>query len=466
MGKKPWVLPATIVIGCCAGVGVMREACASAFAIQEQSASDLGRSFAGTASTPDDPSILYYNPAGITAFKQFTSSAGLTLIDVSSSFTNTNSIPAYGQALGGNGGNAGSWNTVPNLYLVGPVSDSVSLGLAINAPFGLKLDYAGNWLGQYQGIYSELKTMNFNPAVAWQVNNHLSIGAGVDYEKINSTLTSGVDYSAAIAGGVQQLAQAGQIPAAAVPSLLAANAGLSGSTRVSGTGAGWGFNLGALYTVNDVLRFGLAYRSEVHATIRGSVGFSAPTVANQVGQEIVAGASAAGGALSNGSVYLPLTLPSSVTGSADVLVDPRLRVVADLQYTQWSVFKNLNVTRNSGPLLSATPELYHNTWRVALGAEYTLSSQWMLRAGTAYDQTPVPASTRNPRLPDNSRVWISTGLQWKPAPRFTIDLGYAHLFEQATPLDINGGNAALYGDIVGNQSSHVDIIAVQAATAF
>ena len=183
MGKKPWVLPATIVIGCCAGVGVMREACASAFAIQEQSASDLGRSFAGTASTPDDPSILYYNPAGITAFKQFTSSAGLTLIDVSSSFTNTNSIPAYGQALGGNGGNAGSWNTVPNLYLVGPVSDSVSLGLAINAPFGLKLDYAGNWLGQYQGIYSELKTMNFNPAVAWQVNNHLSIGAGVDYEK-------------------------------------------------------------------------------------------------------------------------------------------------------------------------------------------------------------------------------------------------------------------------------------------
>ena len=92
-------------------------------------------------------SILCYNPAGITAFKQFTSSAGLTLIDVSSSFTNTNSIPAYGQALGGNGGNAGSWNTVPNLYLVGPVSDSVSLGLAINAPFGLKLDYAGNWLG-------------------------------------------------------------------------------------------------------------------------------------------------------------------------------------------------------------------------------------------------------------------------------------------------------------------------------
>jgi long-chain fatty acid transport protein len=376
-------LRAIVLLGAAAGAMVLAQpAHASAFAIQEQSASALGRAFAGTASTPDDPSILYYNPAAITAFRHLSVSAGVSLLDLSTTFQNTGSQPAFGQPLGNSGGNAGSWNAVPNVEIVAPLTDAVSLGLAVNVPFGLKTEYASDWLGRYQGVYSELKATNFNLSAAWRATDRLSLGAGANYQHVQSTLTSAVNYSALIAGGIGQLAAAGQIPPSSVPGLLAANAGLSGNSTVSGTGDGWGFNVGALYSFNDNVRLGLAYRSEIKATIRGSASFTAPVISDPVGAAIAAAAAAPGGLLANGAVSLPLTLPASATASLDVALSPRSRLLLDVQYTQWSVF--LTINRSAGGMLSSVPEDYRNTWREAIGTEYALSPKWMLRCGAAY----------------------------------------------------------------------------------
>lgn len=446
------------------GVGSTKAAHAGAFAIEEQSAADLGRAFAGTTTTADDPTILYFNPAGITQFRQLMTSTGLSMIGVYTAFQNTASHPALGQPLGNNGGNAGSWNAVPNFYLVAPLSGRFSVGVAINAPFGLKTDYPSGWLGQYQALLSQLKTENFNISVAWKASDHWSFGLGPDYEHIQATLTNGVNYSAVVAGGVVQLVLAGQIPPAAAPSLLAANAGLTGNSSVSGSGGGWGFQLGALYSSGGGWKVGLAYRSEVKAKITGTVGFTAPTAMSPVGEEIIASASET--TLSNGPVYMNLTLPATVLGSASVRITPRAQLMADVQFTQWNVFRTLAITRSTGLELSAVPENYHDTWRIAFGGDYRLNSEWLLRAGTAYDETPVPTATRNPRLPDNGHLWLASGVQWRPSGRFTVDLGYAHLFERAAAIDTDGGNPELYGTVVGEQHSHADIVSLQLTTAF
>ena len=446
------------------GVGTTRTAHAGAFAIEEQSAADLGRAFAGTTTTADDPTILYFNPAGITQFRRLMTSTGLAMIGVYTAFQNTASQPALGQPLGNDGGNAGSWNAVPNFYLVAPLSRRFTVGVAINAPFGLKTDYPSGWLGQYQALLSQLKTENFNISVAWKASDHWSFGLGPDYEHIQATLTNGVNYSAVVAGGVSQLVLAGQIPPAAAPSLLAANAGLTGNSGVSGSGGGWGFQLGALYSSGGRWKVGLAYRSEVKAKITGTVGFAAPTATSPVGEEIIASASES--TLSNGPVYMNLTLPATVLGSATVRITPRARLMADVQFTQWSVFRTLAITRSTGLELSAVPENYHDTWRIAFGGDYRLNSEWLLRAGTAYDETPVPTATRNPRLPDNGHLWLASGVQWRPSGRFTVDVGYAHLFEHAAAINTDGGNPELYGTLVGEQHSHADIVSLQLTTAF
>jgi long-chain fatty acid transport protein len=446
------------------GVGSTKAAHAGAFAIEEQSAADLGRAFAGTTTTADDPTILYFNPAGITRFRRLMTSTGLSMIGVYTAFQNTASQPALGQPLGNNGGNAGSWNAVPNFYLVAPLSRRFSVGVAINAPFGLKTDYPSGWLGQYQALLSQLKTENFNISVAWKASDHWSFGLGPDYEHIQATLTNAANYAAVVAGGVEQLVLAGQIPPAAAPSLLAANAGLTGNSGVSGSGGGWGFQLGALYSSGGSWKVGLAYRSEVKAKITGTVGFTAPTATSPVGEEIIASASET--TLSNGPVYMNLTLPATVLGSATVRITPRAQLMADVQFTQWSVFRTLAITRSTGLELSAVPENYHDTWRIAFGGDYRLNSEWLLRAGTAYDETPVPTATRNPRLPDNGHLWLASGVQWRPSGRFTVDLGYAHLFEHPAAINTDGGNPELYGTLVGEQHSHADIVSLQLTTAF
>jgi len=80
----------------------------------------------------------------------------------------------------------------------------------------------------------------------------------------------------------------------------------------------------------------------------------------------------------------------------------------------------------------------------------------------AWDQAPVPSATRTPRLPDNSRTWLAVGVGFSPAEDWQLDFGYAHLFVGDAALNQNNGNALAYGVLNGSQSSHIDIVALQA----
>ena len=58
------------------------------------------------------------------------------------------------------------------------LTPALSLGLGINAPFGLKTEYDSNWIGRFHAIKSEVRTINVNPSIAFKVNDQISLGAG------------------------------------------------------------------------------------------------------------------------------------------------------------------------------------------------------------------------------------------------------------------------------------------------
>src|SRR3954449_10671469 len=107
---------------------------ASGFQLQEQSASQLGKAFSGTAASAEDATVLFYNPAGMSQLKQSEVSLVATGIGIKSEFNNEASAAAFGQPLGGEGGDAGGWNFVPSVYAVIPVQDKLAVGFAFNAP--------------------------------------------------------------------------------------------------------------------------------------------------------------------------------------------------------------------------------------------------------------------------------------------------------------------------------------------
>jgi long-chain fatty acid transport protein len=434
---------------------------ASGFALLEQSASRLGTAFAGTAAAADDATTIYFNPAGMGLLTQTEALVVGSGIEINSQFhDNGGSAPAFGQPLGNNGGDAGDWNFVPSAYLAVPLADRVTVGLGINAPFGLKLVYDDGWVGRFQALRSDIKTLNFNPALSWWVTDTFAIGIGASYQRIEAELTNAVNYTAVVAQGVQQLVALGQIPAAAAPGIIAANAGLEGGARVRGDDDAWGWNVGLMFKPSDSTRIGLSYRSSITYEVSGTVNFSEPSAPNPVGAQIVAAASASGAPLADGPASVDLELPDSAVLSLSQRFGA-FELLADIAWTGWSSVQELRVVRDTGAVVSVTPEHWKDTWRYALGAVYSLSQTFALRAGVAYDETPVPDATRTPRLPDPDRTWVAVGVRWAPTASITVDVGYAHLFSDDAPIDQNEGNTAAYGRVVGNQSSDIDIVSAQ-----
>ena len=434
---------------------------ASGFALLEQSASRVGTAFAGTAAAADDATTVFYNPAGMGALEQGEVTFVATGIDLSSQFKNSGSLAALGQPLGVNGSDAGNWNFVPSAYWAMPLNERFAVGFGVNAPFGLKLEYDNDWIGRFQALKSEIETYNFNPAFSWRLGNVVTLGFGVDYQKLQAELTNYLDYSAVVAQGAGQLVQAGLLPASQLPAVLAASGNLSGLARVRGDDSQWGYNAGVLFELPSQTTIGLSYRSALDYKVKGSATFAPPTATNPVVATIIAGAGQT--TLANGRASVDLKLPDSAILSFKQAFGNDFEVLADVAWTGWSTAQELRVVRDSGVILSLTPERWKDTWRYAVGGVYELNDAWKLRAGVAYDEAPVPDSTRTARLPDADRKWVAVGAQWAVTPQMAIDAGYAHLFSSDSRISQDAGSVLANGLLAGTQATSVNIVSVQAS---
>jgi long-chain fatty acid transport protein len=434
---------------------------ASGFALLEQSASRLGAAFAGTAVAADDATTVFFNPAGLSHLQGPEAIVVASGIEITSEFNDEASQAALGQPPGHNGGDAGGWNFVPSAYVAAPLDERLAIGLGVNAPFGLKTDYEPGWIGRFQALKSEIRTINVNPSLSWRVNDAFSIGVGVSYQRLDAELTNAVNYTAVVAQGVQQLVALGQLPAAAAPGVIAANAGLEGGARVEGDDDSWGFNVGLLVDLSDTTRLGVSYRSKIEYEVQGAVSFGPPVVAHPIGSAIVTRASAAGGSLSNGPVSVDIELPDIATISLRQQIGKNFTLLADVGWTGWSTITELRVVRDTGETVSFTPEDWEDAWRFAMGGAYEASDKLTLRAGIAYDESAVPDATRTPRLPDTNRTWVAVGARWTPRDSLVLDVGYAHLFSDDVPLNQNAGSTATSGFLIGEQESDIHIVSTQ-----
>ena len=398
MKRAAWLLASGLL-------GFSSAASSAGFSLIEESASGLGNAFAGGAASAEDASTVFFNPAGMTRLSGTHLSIVMHAIKPTVRFSNAGSA-----GTGVNGGDAGSWALVPNFYVVTELSPTLRAGLGISSPFGLKTDYDANWIGRFQAIKSDMKTININPALAYKINDQLSVGAGLNAQYISAELTNAVR--------------------------LPGNA--EGFAQVKGDDWSFGYNLGVLYEVNQSTRFGLAYRSDVRHKLEGDVTFSGPFVFAQ-----------------NGPINAEITLPETVSLSAFRQINPQWAVMSDVTWTRWSRFQELRILRSTGALVSLTPENWEDTYRFAIGASYQQSDKLKLRGGAAYDQAPVTDSNRTARIPDADRTWLSVGASYQFTATSSIDVGYAHVF--VANAAINSGTPAL----VGEYSNSVDILSAQ-----
>jgi long-chain fatty acid transport protein len=441
--------------------GGVSQAHAAAFALIEQNASGMGNAYAGAAAAAEDASTIYYNPAGMSLLPGgMQISAGLALINLSAKFsdsgstqTGTPAVPSTQAPLGGTGGDAGGLSGVPNFYFAADLAKDLKVGVGISVPFGLKTEYDPDWMGRFQAIKSDILTFNINPSIAYKLSEDASLGFGLNYQHLNAELSNAVNFAAATFGATGSAAAANAVAAA----------GQEGTASVKGSDDGWGYNLGAMFKVAPDTRMGLSYRSSIKYHVKGTVVFSGVPVATLQG---ISPALAA--AFSDGNVNLDVELPASASVALQHKLDPKWTLLGDVTWTGWSSIKQLVVTRENGTTLSTTPENFKDTWRIGIGATYRQDDAWSVKMGVAYDKTPVNDNDRTARLPDNDRVWLSVGGQYRMSKDGTLDFGYSHLFIKDAPINqpANGASPFLSGQLVGTYKGSVDIFGAQFAYRF
>lgn len=405
---------------------------AAGFQLLEQNASGLGNAYAGSAAVAENAATVFFNPAGMTRLETTEFSAGVTPILTSFKFHNNgSSIGFLGNA--GEGGDAGGWAFVPNAYLSHAMTPDLFVGIGLSVPFGLKTEYDEPWLGGAQAILFDVKTVNLNPSIAYRINQHLSVGAGLNYMRMDA------EY--------QRVAAVASTAAASTKVIL----------DVDGDAYGW--NMGALLDVTDSTRVGLSYRSSVKHTLEGNLNFAGPA----------AGASAS---TTPGSAQVNIKLPSTIIASVAHKLSDDWLLLGDASYTEWSSIQRVNIVRTSGALSGQTAQtldaLFEDSWRFALGATLQINQAWKLKLGTAYDQTPVRgADSRLVSLPDNDRLWASVGAQWAAGTRSTLDLGLAYLFIEDAEIDNNqSASPDFRGRVKGSYDGRVIILGLQFSMAF
>jgi len=446
------------------------QAFGAAFALQEQSVSGLGNAYAGGAAAAEDASTVFSNPAGMSRFGSTQIVAGLNIITPSIKFNdNGGSLHAFNQPLGGSGGDAGSSNYVPNIYLVVPINKQFAVGLGVGAPFGLVTEWDSGWLGRYQAIKSDVKTINVDVALSWKATDNFSVGVGVDYQQVKATFTSNVNYSGALATGAQQAAAGGLIPPSAVGPFVGATGGLDSFANIDGNDSAWGWDIGALWDINKDMRVGAHYRSSIKYNTSGNASFTNPSLPPlgplaPIGAAVSAAVNSQ--ALYNSGVSASIEVPSITNVSFFGHIDPKWDVMADIQFTNWSTIQDLTFVRTNGVQLASTPEHFKDVWRFSVGASYYLDQAWKFRIGAAYDESPVQTQYRTPRLPDASRTWLSVGAQYTMSPNLKFDGGFTYIWGGNPEINQNEGSTAQNGLISGGFKPSVTIFGVSGTYTF
>ena len=430
---------------------------AAGFRLVEGGAKAMGMGFAFTAQA-DDPSAIYFNPAGLTQLKGQNVMVGLTYVrENGGKFTGT--TPLTGGVSTSETQKSLNFY-IPNMYYTKTTRDGYfAYGVGVFSPFGLGQEYndANASIFRNQVTKVDIQTVVVNPTIAFKVNEFLSVGLGIDFI-----------YGKAKLNGTPVHPSLGDNTAGGNNNLY--NMDMTADTTA------WGYNFGLLLKPSENIKVGFNYRSPFTLEFKdGDIDISNISQANRnafagplgFGQNSLSTNAFAGARSWSGTGKTQLSLPATAALGVAYTAG-RLTVEADADWTFWSSYKSLDIQRPTvlatvytgiadppttqvGVLGSTNSnKAWKDVCAFRLGAEYRVTDPLALRAGFVYDPSPVPADTMGPELPDADRLNYMVGAGYKIGS-WTIDGAFMYIdkFDRTvTNPQFNGtwtGNAWLAG---------------------
>ncbi|OYV88473.1 MAG: hypothetical protein B7Z63_00390 [Ignavibacteriae bacterium 37-53-5] len=364
---------------------------ASGYQLNEHGAKavSMGGAFVARA---DDPSAIFFNPAGLSFVKGFNVMVGGTLILPSTTFTgpypnNTetkmNSLSFF----------------PPNAYITYNFDNGLAAGVGVYTPEGLGTSWPLDWVGRFIITKINLQSFNINPTISYAYKDIISVGVGFDYA-LGSVVLERYNWTP-----------------------FSDSLGpITPFIHMQGNANGTGFNFGLLLKPIENVSVGFSYRSKI--TFKATSGTATFSNASTLAPLLP------GGAVST-SLPFPETWYAGIAYKGD-----KYSVEADYQYVGWSAYNQLNIDFATHTALQQNSTIvgnYSNSYIVRVGGDYMIDDMWTARAGVFYDKNPVPDAYDVPILPDADRLGINVGVGVNVSKNISIDASYMFLpFKQRT----------------------------------
>lgn len=343
-------LPALIL---CAWVLWMPNAGALGLRIPNQDASAIARGNAFVA-TADNPSAIYYNPAGITQLEgQHIQAGSLFYLGIYADYQNPSGASFH---------NNPEILPAPTLqYTISPEDLPLSFGLGIYEPFGLSVDWSDSAPFRQEAIKSSLEYITINPVVAWKVLPSLSIAAGPTFNYSQIELVQG-------------------------PNILPGD-----QARFKGDNWSYGFNMGLLWQPHPQWSFGASYRSSSRMDYQGNFNLRpSPPLPGSV------------------ATSSTIDFPQIAIGGISFRPTPKWNIEFDLDWADWNSVGSLAIQGVSNRRLD-----WQSTFMYEVGVTRYFDNGYYLSVG--YFFSPASTSTQyfTPLDPDTDLHVGSVGGGYK-----------------------------------------------------
>jgi long-chain fatty acid transport protein len=337
---------------------------------QDARATGQGEAFVAQA---DDASAIYYNPAGLTQLKGTEITSGMNV-----------SFPDSRLQGGGPGTEMNTMATIPHLYAstdFGMTQSPWRFGLGFNVPFGNAANFPRAGAFRYLVTSASLAVYDIQPTVAFQVNEHLSLGVGLNAYLGDTRLNR-------------------QLSFAPFP---------DGRFHFGGKGDGFGGTAGLMWKITPQHTIGLLYRSPFDIKFDGNGKLVTPLGDQQ----------------NPGNTRIDF--PQFVKGGYAFRPIPQLKLEADVEWINWDTLNtvSLHAAPTSPFNGTAIPFNWKDSWYYEFGTEYEINEHWAVRGGYIFSVNTVPSSTFGPSVPDSNRHVFSVGGGYS-TKRISVDLVYQY----------------------------------------
>ncbi|WP_299014951.1 outer membrane protein transport protein [uncultured Photobacterium sp.] len=361
-----------------------QQALAAGFQLNAQSATGLGRAFAGDAVIADNASAMARNAAAMSLFDAPALSLGINAIDTDIKVKNGSYRGSQNPFLNGDleDQQIGGTSYVPNIYYIHPINDKFAVGAGLYSNFGTKTEFNSDYAANGFGGLTDVKSINLALSASYRINQQWSVGGGFD-----------VIYGE---GKLQRY-----MPEAEIPNSGGQKTPHTNLVDIDADGVGFGFNLGTVYEFNEDNRFGLSYRYSPELEVEGDMSYALADISQS---------------------KLKMPLPDMAEFSGFHKLNDLFAVHYSVQWIGWSEFDKLETTNG----VNLNDYEWKDGWHYALGGTYYLNNDWTLRAGYMYDTSAQDEKT-SISVPDSDRQWFSGGFTYHIDSKSNIDVGLTYL---------------------------------------